>query len=378
MDHGATRAAEGEKLMPSAEWMQKVMGEAIPVEEADGGAVEEDEQVEAPEEEAPQEDEAVELAEEEPEEEQAEEGDEEPADEPEEETVAAQAPEDNPEDYFLYINETQKYKTREDAEKGLRETRRWSEDTGRINNELREALEQAAQREEELARQIAYMQGRTDAAPLDPGISEWMDSAVETDPRAGLEQIVQYASARNNTQLVYDYLRRWGQVDPYSALDAKTNLDRFVEQQQAYAGYEEPQYQPESPHEMWKGVWEEMCSEDPSLRDEEQGVTAVIKSDRGLFERIFQSGDPLAVERGLRQATMVHRVSAARVGNPSSPRRTKSSNAAQAQQEKLAATVSTGDGAPARGKSSSPDGVPEELQGMMAHFRRMDQVKEGY
>jgi hypothetical protein len=139
-----------------------------------------------------------------------------------------------------------------------------------------------------------------------------------------------------------------------------------VLQQQAQA---QQASQPPPLQEMINSVWMEVSETDPDLRDLEfaAGVGKILKGEPGL-RALALSGDPQLVRSAIAIARDGYKIQAARTGN-GTPRKVKSSDAERLREDKLAATVTTGDSAPDRGRGSTPE-VPAELQDMMSAIQR--------
>jgi hypothetical protein len=360
--------------MPSREFVERVLstGQADDVEEEviDDAAGE----VQADEEGGSEGDEAEVVAEEaddseEPEEEELEpadapEGDEEeeslPAEEDQEPEEAEEPSAEQGDEFYLG-----RYKTREEAEKGWRENEKFISQQG-------EQIHQMEQRMAQYEGYLAALNARTDSS--EPGeFEEWANGFFEAgQPHAGWQEVVEAYQQTGDEDYLDAYVEVWKEHDPYEASRMRNLLDTAaaINRQQRLDSMPAPP----SVQDVVNESWVEVAQTDPDLRDEEfaKGVGQILKNVPALRAAAL-SGDPDQVKSAISVARDGYRMQSARTGN-GTPRKVKKGDAERLQQDKLAATVTTGDSAPERGRASTPE-VPPELQEMM---QRIQQGEGGF
>lgn len=353
--------------MPSREFVERVLStgradEEI-VDETDDEptdqAVELEEAPDAPTEVEEEEEESGEEAEEPEDDEEGEPEDDGAEDEEEEEAPEAEAVEQDDEFYLGT------YRNREEAEKGFLEK---EQHISRLAEEQHQMRERMAQYEGYL-----HAMNSQQAAPAPGEFEEWANQYFESgQASAGWQEVMEAYQETGDEEYLDTYVEMWKEYDPYEASRMRNLLDTAaaLNQQQQIQGMPRPP----SPQDVINESWVAVAETDPDLKDEEfaAGVGRILKNVPALRAAAL-SGDPDQVRSAIAVARDGYRMQSARTGN-GTPRRVKSSDAERLQQDKLDATVTTGDSAPTRGRASTPD-VPQELQDMM---QRIQQGEKGF
>ena len=349
--------------MPSREFVERVLTTG----RADEEIVDEDDEVE-PEADEPQASVVEEVEEtEEAEEKSGDDPDEEPEEEgegePEEDDADADDGEEPPEaeavqqedEFYLGT-----YRTREEAEKGHLEK----------EQHISRLAEETHQMRERMAQYEGYLQAmQTQQAAPEPGeFEEWASQYFEAgQAHQGWQNVMEAYQETGDEEYLDTYVEMWKEYDPYEASRMRNLLDTAaaLNQQQAIQGMPRPP----SPQDVINESWVAVAETDPDLKDEEfaAGVGKILKNVPALRAAAL-SGDPDQVRSAIAVARDGYRMQSARTGN-GTPRRVKSSDAERLREDKLAATVTTGDSAPERGRASTPE-VPPELQDMMQKIQR--------
>lgn len=308
-----------------------------------------------------------ELEEEEPEgsaAEPEEEPDEEPEGEPEaeeedepqaeaaEEEGEPSEPEEQEDDFYLG-----RYKTREEAERG------WLEKEQMISRQG----DELAQMRERMSQFEGYLAGQ--AQQGDPGDFEaWAEAKIEGgDAWGGASEALDAALQSGDPVYVDAYYEQWKEIDPAEATRFRVMVDNQIAAAQAQA---QQAMAPVPAQEVINSAWLEVAETDPDLRDPEfaAAVGGLLKGNPALRAAAL-SGDPELVRSSIAIARDGVRMQSARPGKTGTPRKVRSSDAERLQQDKLDASVTTGDSSPDRGNGSTPD-VPPELQDMMGAIQR--------
>lgn len=344
--------------MPSKEFMQEILtrgqvnDEPPSLEEPDEQPSDEpaDEVVEAEPEQAEQEAEGDPDADRE-----AEEGEEPGADDDGEAEEEPQAHEDE-----FYVS---RYKTREEAERGIEETRRFGQ-------ENRKARVEAERENEELRRRVAFLEGRDSARGGeeeggDGSFEDWADQHIETNPEQGMREAIQASIQSNDPSYAYAYTDRWAATDQYQASVWRNRLETMVFQAQHGEVAAEPE-EPVAPQgrEVQDTAWRDFAeihpeANDPAARAE---IARILVADERWLG-VARSGDPDLVPLAFEHAWAVY------TSTRNGPRRLRKADAEQVEREKRAATLTSGDGAPQR-RSSSPD-LTDEEQSILAGAERL-------
>jgi hypothetical protein len=350
--------------MPSEEFMTKVLTTGRADEPADEFDVDlELEPVVEPEAEGdPGDEQPPELEEEEEEapSEVTEEPDEDGDRQPEEEDDDQREDEDGPEAPTAHEDEFYlgTYRTKEDAEAGL---------LAGQQHISRQAAEMHEMRQQ-LAELTGYVQGAVQSRQQPEGdFDEWAEEHIQGgNAWGGAEEALDAALQSGDPVYVDAYIEHWKETDPFEAARFRTMVDNQIAMAQQAA---QTAYQPPPLQETLNSAWLEVAESDPDLKEPEiaKGVGTVLKNNPALKAAAL-SGDPELVRSAIAIARDGYKIQASRTGSTGTPRRVKSSDAERLQQDKLAATVTTGDSTPERGEST-PE-VPAELQGMMSAIER--------
>lgn len=347
--------------MPSKAFMKRIL-EAQPEEVALADAVMEDvEEVldEDPEVEEAEESEEVDddlAQEEEADDEEDSDGEDTEAEEAEdddapehEESDADEEPEASHEESEFYLG---RYLTREEAEQGLQEKEATTTN----------ALKRAAEAE----RELAYYRGLAEGVQKAPAggevdFDDWADNHLSENPERGMIEAIQISRETSDPSYAYAYADRWADADlPRAEYDAAIWRNRLET-----AVFNAQQAQPEEVEDVNPAqtviseTWTALAAENPDMREDEviKGISEIMKSDPDLRDAAI-SADPAQVRLAFLAARKAYRLQAARPQN-GTPRRVSKSDRERVAADKVAATVSTGDGAPAK-RSSTPALSPEE------------------
>jgi hypothetical protein len=343
--------------MPSREFVEKVLSTGSADDPVDTEVDTEEDTSEAELEETPATEEVSEDTEEDTEEdsepaetaEGEEEGDDLPEEEDEEPEQADEPTSEQDDEFYLGT-----YRTREEAEKGWLE---WQQRVSRDAAEMDQLRERMAQYEGYLA---AINETTTRSEPGE--FEAWAEQYFEAGrPHEGWQQVVEAYQQTGDEDYLDSYVEVWKEHDPYEASRMRNLLDTAaaINRQQALSSMPVPPSAQDVINEAWLAVGET----DPDLADPDfaKGVGKILTNVPALRAAAL-SGDPDQARSAISVARDGYRMQA-RTGN-GTPRKMKASDVERVKKDKLAATVTTGDSAPDRGRASTPE-VPPELQDMM-------------
>lgn len=248
-----------------------------------------------------------------------------------------------------------RYRTMEEAERGLEETRR-------AFHERSQRAAEAERERDELKQQLAYHQGQL--ASRSGGEEEfdtWADARIERNPEQGMIDAIQVSRETDDQSYAYAYTDRWAASDPYQAAIWRNRLETAVFQTQRQSQGQdgaEPQSEENGVSPVQQAIndtWSSLTEEYPDFKNDDTaaGIAQAIRTDAELREWAL-SGDPRIVRVAFLSARKVYRTTKA------TPRKVRAADAAQVARDKRAATVPTGDGAPQRRPSSPVMSAEEE------------------